>query len=120
MPPPSELTHDCSRTSPDERGVGLHLAQGEPTVAVGCPGIPLTRRGSRLPYAPVDFPSGKRGGGWAVTVRISGSHGSDGRYGSLVLFLAVPHHEAEPPRSEEHTSELQSHVNLVCRLLLEK
>src|SRR6266571_2258749 len=22
-----------------------------------------------------------------------------------------------PPRSEEHTSELQSHVNLVCRLL---
>src|SRR6516225_8041972 len=25
-----------------------------------------------------------------------------------------------PRRSEEHTSELQSHVNLVCRLLLEK
>src|SRR5260370_9803729 len=25
-----------------------------------------------------------------------------------------------PPRSEEHTSELQSHLNLVCRLLLEK
>src|SRR5260370_28189903 len=27
---------------------------------------------------------------------------------------------ASPPRSEEHTSELQSHLNLVCRLLLEK
>src|SRR5260370_22918407 len=27
-------------------------------------------------------------------------------------------HDAE--RSEEHTSELQSHLNLVCRLLLEK
>src|SRR5260370_21335883 len=26
----------------------------------------------------------------------------------------------EPARSEEHTSELQSHMNLVCRLLLEK
>src|SRR5260370_29484613 len=26
----------------------------------------------------------------------------------------------ESPRSEEHTSELQSHLNLVCRLLLEK
>ena len=26
----------------------------------------------------------------------------------------------EPDRSEEHTSELQSLVNLVCRLLLEK
>src|SRR5690242_21204183 len=28
--------------------------------------------------------------------------------------------DAGPLRSEEHTSELQSHVNLVCRLLLEK
>src|SRR5579864_9839729 len=27
---------------------------------------------------------------------------------------------ADPTRSEEHTSELQSHVNIVCRLLLEK
>src|SRR5260370_18269882 len=27
---------------------------------------------------------------------------------------------ALPIRSEEHTSELQSHLNLVCRLLLEK
>src|SRR5690242_7536683 len=27
------------------------------------------------------------------------------------------HSLAEPVRSEEHTSELQSHVNLVCRLL---
>src|SRR5438105_12577502 len=28
--------------------------------------------------------------------------------------------EADPQRSEEHTSELQSRVDLVCRLLLEK
>src|SRR5207237_10228817 len=28
--------------------------------------------------------------------------------------------EARAERSEEHTSELQSHLNLVCRLLLEK
>src|SRR5260370_21551776 len=28
--------------------------------------------------------------------------------------------EAQHSRSEEHTSELQSHLNLVCRLLLEK
>src|SRR5260370_28872511 len=26
----------------------------------------------------------------------------------------------QTPRSEEHTSELQSHLNIVCRLLLEK
>src|SRR5438034_5376040 len=30
---------------------------------------------------------------------------------------STPHN---PPRSEEHTSELQSHSDLVCRLLLEK
>src|SRR5260370_13261755 len=29
-------------------------------------------------------------------------------------------HGARRVRSEEHTSELQSHLNLVCRLLLEK
>src|SRR6266571_2286244 len=29
-------------------------------------------------------------------------------------------HYEDQLRSEEHTSELQSHVNLVCRLLLEK
>src|SRR5260370_29360536 len=29
-------------------------------------------------------------------------------------------HKDEVVRSEEHTSELQSHLNLVCRLLLEK
>src|SRR5687768_17932867 len=33
-----------------------------------------------------------------------------------VLELAVP----DRPRSEEHTSELQSRLHLVCRLLLEK
>src|SRR5690242_20969492 len=32
----------------------------------------------------------------------------------------VPERELKRERSEEHTSELQSHVKLVCRLLLEK
>src|SRR2546430_6664725 len=31
-----------------------------------------------------------------------------------------PWSKQAPPRSEEHTSELQSQSNLVCRLLLEK
>src|SRR6266571_9122038 len=52
---------------------------------------------------------------------------------TLSLHDALPIFHAERPgdprqrrpgdqhgRSEEHTSELQSHVNLVCRLLLEK
>src|SRR5690242_21597215 len=34
--------------------------------------------------------------------------------------LGPPAARARVHRSEEHTSELQSHVNLVCRLLLEK
>src|SRR2546427_4217056 len=47
-----------------------------------------------------------------------------GRRGAVVVD-AGRHHVAdeEPgvaPRSEEHTSELQSQSNLVCRLLLEK
>src|SRR6266480_7441249 len=38
------------------------------------------------------------------------------------LWSAARRRRARSPngRSEEHTSELQSHVNLVCRLLLEK
>src|SRR5260370_36376081 len=36
----------------------------------------------------------------------------------LVVLLLVP--ALQVVRSEEHTSELQSHLNLVCRLLLEK
>src|SRR5260370_12496316 len=40
----------------------------------------------------------------------------------LAHFLAVDHEflRLDQQRSEEHTSELQSHLNLVCRLLLEK
>src|SRR5260370_30745576 len=37
------------------------------------------------------------------------------------ISICVNSSSAAPPcRSEEHTSELQSHLNLVCRLLLEK
>src|SRR2546430_6479199 len=35
-------------------------------------------------------------------------------------LLAQPAYAVAVPRSEEHTSELQSQSNLVCRLLLEK
>src|SRR5260370_23585139 len=34
--------------------------------------------------------------------------------------LSAPRRCRPWPRSEEHTSELQSHLNIVCRLLLEK
>src|SRR5467141_1292710 len=37
-----------------------------------------------------------------------------------MMFSATPVPALPRTRSEEHTSELQSHLNLVCRLLLEK
>src|SRR5260370_29122598 len=44
-----------------------------------------------------------------------------GRFGQLLLDAAIVGGEVDvDDRSEEHTSELQSHLNLVCRLLLEK
>src|SRR5690242_21418705 len=58
----------------------------------------------RSPGRPGRSPSRGRSAG-------SGSAPRSGRAGSAAR---------RRPRSEEHTSELQSHVNLVCRLLLEK
>src|SRR5438132_6936579 len=40
--------------------------------------------------------------------------------GTREYFHTVTPHEGEDGRSEEHTSELQSHSDIVCRLLLEK
>src|SRR5690348_17776321 len=40
--------------------------------------------------------------------------------GSTISHAAIVSRELGIPRSEEHTSELQSPVHLVCRLLLEK
>src|SRR3712207_8349768 len=49
-------------------------------------------------------------------------HAADiGNYRGGVVRVVVPRlRSADPDRSEEHTSELQSRQYLVCRLLLEK
>src|SRR5256885_7132214 len=44
----------------------------------------------------------------------------DARVALSVIAMDNPYKEAQLRRSEEHTSELQSPCNLVCRLLLEK
>src|SRR5690606_41278732 len=49
----------------------------------------------------------------AVGVALLAAEGRD-------LVAAPPEEHRHRPRSEEHTSELQSRENLVCRLLLEK
>src|SRR5256885_9556444 len=53
--------------------------------------------------------------------QVAGQRGLDaGRRRLLVAHLTDHDHVRVGPRSEEHTSELQSPCNLVCRLLLEK
>src|SRR5690242_21592299 len=72
-----------------------------------------TRRSSDLPAAPA-LAQGQ-------PLRAPGPLGAAGRDPPGAAG-AAPRPEAgrDRARSEEHTSELQSHVNLVCRLLLEK
>src|SRR5688572_33435879 len=65
-----------------------------------------TRRSSDLIYAPIGV--NDAGGNFAA-----GNAEFDQCYGVVCATGPLP-------RSEEHTSELQSQSNLVCRLLLEK
>src|SRR5690606_39958100 len=66
----------------------------------------------------------------AMSARERNSHRHRGSFSSAALDVepatvalddVLHDRQAQPgPRSEEHTSELQSRENLVCRLLLEK
>src|SRR5437773_8298288 len=71
----------------------------------------------------------RRAGRRGVLLRLHPGDHRDGRRGSqgggpAILpgrsFPRAETHGGELLRSEEHTSELQSHHDLVCRLLLEK
>src|SRR5690242_21171408 len=73
--------------------------------------------GSRRTAAPAHRDRGSWPGGSAWTWRLRAGESA------TVSALPPPHKpggRVRRYRSEEHTSELQSHVNLVCRLLLEK
>src|SRR5437867_10285999 len=79
-------------------------------------------RSTLFPYTTL-FRSGRaaprrraRGGGAAAARRAQAAGGGGG--GLPAARGGV--RQAQPPRSEEHTSELQSPYDLVCRLLLEK
>src|SRR5690242_21421674 len=62
---------------------------------------------------------GRRGSGGEISGERQGEAGEVGSGGSGRRGRRRAVGERHR-RSEEHTSELQSHVNLVCRLLLEK
>src|SRR5438132_10911316 len=75
-----------------------------------------------LPDAlPISRPRRALGGGAALAGRPHRRRrvAGDGHAGPPPL-RPHGHGERGAPRSEEHTSELQSHSDLVCRLLLEK
>src|SRR5256885_5260572 len=78
----------------------------------------LTRRGAPCPASAsrsvAGHPPGPKAGRWPLSHRAPAGDGSSSPYG-----LRAPS-RGRSPRSEEHTSELQSPCNLVCRLLLEK
>src|SRR5207237_4551144 len=63
----------------------------------------------RRPPASTLFP-------YTTLFRSPGCLATEGRSASATVTTRF----ARQRRSEEHTSELQSHLNLVCRLLLEK
>src|SRR5438034_11173214 len=69
----------------------------------------LFRSSSPKPGRTMPIPFDSRGGGRRQRLRGARAH-----------RLARATSERAPHRSEEHTSELQSHSDLVCRLLLEK
>src|SRR5688572_31993276 len=50
----------------------------------------------------------------------AGAGGATGTLVGALIGAGIPENRAADYRSEEHTSELQSQSNLVCRLLLEK
>src|SRR5207237_9916619 len=55
-----------------------------------------------------------------ASVRLARSHAARVKHGRMIAPLQQVVQHLVLHRSEEHTSELQSHLNLVCRLLLEK
>src|SRR2546426_6404078 len=58
--------------------------------------------------------------GYGLRIVAPSSCSAPARLRARPLSLAGALHELGATRSEEHTSELQSPCNLVCRLLLEK
>src|SRR3989449_6992190 len=84
---------------------GIGISRAVPTRAIRLPSIATTASSTTLPSARTSIPRTKVVPPWPVS-------------GDGPLGCALRHPQAR--RSEEHTSELQSRLHLVCRLLLEK
>src|SRR5256885_9806384 len=87
------------------------LPFGPPGQRPGLPPLPVSLSSCR--FSPLGLWDGPRHHGWDRCIFGNRRRGWQAR---LEAHELRPH---EPDRSEEHTSELQSPCNLVCRLLLE-
>src|SRR5476649_178705 len=119
------------KKSPNSSAKSSHPTPAEATVHLGLDGIAhRNRRGTRrrlLRTAPHSFFFNDTATTEIYTLSLHRRSSDLGRSASPrghVLFRslrgAAPGRRRSRSRSEEHTSELQSHSDLVCRLLLEK
>src|SRR5690606_40143743 len=74
----------------------------------------------RLTWVRIRMPSAAMRQKAATEGRPSGTTMKAARRGPMAVPKLPPTWKSDCARSEEHTSELQSRENLVCRLLLEK
>src|SRR5207237_9679817 len=119
--PPMQITLDKWDTAVDSQAKAFMVGVRE--------AAPLMSHGGRI--IAITFAPGGRFGSWQPWVAMGAAKAA---MESLVRYFAVALAERDITvnsispgwvedsvlRSEEHTSELQSHLNLVCRLLLEK
>src|SRR5207302_4857031 len=97
------------------------------SVSVGCCSSPRCRlhdtTWTESSSTPITQPSFERSTAYQPGKRLSRIHEAGSRTGSIRVAVekldAPPEQRPRRPRSEEHTSELQSRENLVWRLLLE-
>src|SRR2546422_3542601 len=83
------------------------------------PGERLAEYAGRLCYMSQHNPAKRTTGEYLENIKRQG-HGSVLEHSVYVLLIEGISRSCSHERSEEHTSELQSRLHLVCRLLLEK
>src|SRR2546430_10305031 len=121
-PAPWQVPHRSEGTRPLPR----HTGHGRLTAKPPCPNEIVPRplhSGQTEMVAPGAAPSPPHVGHTAAIGSVTGTLPPSAATRNGIETVASTSSSAcsiRPPRSEEHTSELQSQSNLVCRLLLEK
>src|SRR5690606_41905272 len=105
----------------------LHYSDSRATICIVCSSIARPPRSTLFPYTTLfrsnaGYRRGRHGNQGMVAAGKPAPAHRRGRRGGLPCLRAawLAGAVAAGARSEEHTSELQSRENLVCRLLLEK